>query len=325
MVARVTDLKIDHDFEHLFPDVVGDEYDNLKESIRKHGVMDSIKTWNGFIVDGHTRIRICKELGIEEVHIVEMDFEKKSEAMSFMLTYQKGRRKMTPEQVVLANDRIKAQLKREAKERQSAAGGDKVSEKARALTANLPEAVAKPQKDSGEVMEQLAKNAGKSRHTYEGMEYVVHNGDKGHIDRLNKGESVSKLVREVQAFKQGENEKQCPKCGKLLPISEISSNGYCKKCDAKTREANRMKQLVKGKDIITDDELYEITRNAVAPEYTIESLKGELISSGNRLVHSFRLSKDIHKDVLRTEDEQATFDEIIETICKKMRELKWKQ
>lgn len=320
MVVRVTDLKIDHDFEHLFPDVVGDEYDNLKENIRKHGVMDSIKTWNGFIVDGHTRIRICKELGIEEVHIAEMDFEKKSEAMSFMLTYQKGRRKMTPEQVVLANDRIKAQLKREAKERQGTRNDLKNN-----IVANLPESSAKPKSDSGRVMEQLAKNAGKSRHTYEGMEYVVHNGDKGHIERLNKGESVSKLVREVRALKQGESEKQCPKCGRLLPISEISSNGYCKKCDAKTRDANRMKQLAKGREIITDDELYEITRNAVAPEYTIESLKEELISSGDRLVHSFRLSKDIHKDVLRTEDEQATFDEIIETICKKMRELKWKQ
>ena len=232
---KISELNFDHDFENLFPPVAGEEYENLKKSITKHGVMDTIKTWNGVVVDGHTRLRVCKELGIGEVFVSEIQFDKKSDAMNFMLAYQKGRRKMTPEQIVLANNRIKAQLKREAKERQAEYHGNQYDQKS-GLTANLPEVHTK-KSNTGEVMEQLAKNAGVSRHTYEGMEYIVNNGTRGQIDRLNKGESVSGLQREVMATKQGKTVRICNKCGRAFPFSEFKGHsGNCRECEKKRKE-----------------------------------------------------------------------------------------
>ena len=47
--------------------------------------------------------------------------------------------------------KVEAQVEKEAKERQRLAGGDKVSEKAKAVTSNLTEAV-EPQGETAEIM-----------------------------------------------------------------------------------------------------------------------------------------------------------------------------
>jgi len=69
----------------------------MKSSIEKYGVMDSVKVWAGkwVIVDGHNRVRICKELGIpypvEEIELADIDAAKK-----WMKEQQLGRRNLTP-------------------------------------------------------------------------------------------------------------------------------------------------------------------------------------------------------------------------------------
>lgn len=283
---KISELKTDPDFEAMFPPVVGEEYDNLKASIAEHGVMDSIKTWNGVIVDGHTRFRICKELGINEVRVAEIGFNKKSEAMSFMLTYQKGRRKMNEEQVVLANDRIKAQLKREAKERQAEYYGNQYDRKS-GVTANLPEVHTK-KSNTGEVMEQLAKNAGKSRHTYEGMEYIVHNGTREQIDRLNKGESVSGLQREVMAMKQGKTERICLKCGRSLPFSEFKGHSSCcRKCDAERKKAGTKADKAVAKKLNLSDFVAPADDNEVK-EVSMERIEREVMGAVSLFLQSVR-------------------------------------
>lgn len=54
-----------HILNLLFPDLKPDEYDTLKQSIKKDGLRDAIIKYEGVILDGRYRYQACKELGIE--------------------------------------------------------------------------------------------------------------------------------------------------------------------------------------------------------------------------------------------------------------------
>lgn len=58
----------------------------LKENIQQKGVREAVVVWKGkgTIVDGHNRIRICKELGIP-YPVEEMEFEDINAAKTWML------------------------------------------------------------------------------------------------------------------------------------------------------------------------------------------------------------------------------------------------
>ena len=54
-----------HELAGIFDLIEGEEYKGLKEDIRKNNLMESIKIFDGKILDGRNRYRVCKELGIE--------------------------------------------------------------------------------------------------------------------------------------------------------------------------------------------------------------------------------------------------------------------
>jgi ParB-like chromosome segregation protein Spo0J len=53
------------------PDLTPWEYEALKESIRRWGViLPVVKDENGNVIDGHQRVRACEELGIENYPVL---------------------------------------------------------------------------------------------------------------------------------------------------------------------------------------------------------------------------------------------------------------
>lgn len=49
----------------IFPQMTGDEYDRLEESIREVGLLEEITLWRGTVIDGFHRLRACLRLGVE--------------------------------------------------------------------------------------------------------------------------------------------------------------------------------------------------------------------------------------------------------------------
>ena len=142
---------------------------------------------------------------------------------------QTGRRNLTRSQLTIAYEKIRAQLAEEAKERQSAGGGDKKSAKAKSVVANLPQAIS--EKRNSPTTEQVAKKMGVSRKTYEGMRTIVNEGSAEQIERMDKGgrgNGVSAIVAEIKENKlnQGvpEGYKRCAKCGEIKPLSEYTKD-----------------------------------------------------------------------------------------------------
>ena len=78
-------------FENCIASLSQSEYENLKQSLLQDGCRDAIVTWNGIILDGHNRYRICEENGIP-YKTIEMSFEDEEHAHLWMVKNQLARR-----------------------------------------------------------------------------------------------------------------------------------------------------------------------------------------------------------------------------------------
>jgi DNA-binding MarR family transcriptional regulator len=54
-----------HEIVADYADFTKDELNGLREDLRQHGLRDPITLWNGLVVDGRHRLKICTELRIE--------------------------------------------------------------------------------------------------------------------------------------------------------------------------------------------------------------------------------------------------------------------
>jgi len=63
------ELLIDPEFKKWIMPLRDDEYLGLEENIMMYGCTQPLDTWNGILIDGHNRYKICKEHGIYfEIH-----------------------------------------------------------------------------------------------------------------------------------------------------------------------------------------------------------------------------------------------------------------
>lgn len=87
------DLKIDPEFSSLLDPVEPEADKALGEAIRISKYVEPILIWNGTIIDGHRRYKICKNKNIP-FRTREIHFEDRSEAKIFMLTFQVAERNL---------------------------------------------------------------------------------------------------------------------------------------------------------------------------------------------------------------------------------------
>ena len=116
-----SDIKIDPEFESLIPPLIEEDKTQLEESLIKDGCRDALVVWNGTLVDGHNRYRICQEHGIP-FKTTEMNFQDRNECMLWMIKNQFGRRNLTKADRILLAQKQKPLLEKAAKEAQKEAG-----------------------------------------------------------------------------------------------------------------------------------------------------------------------------------------------------------
>jgi plasmid maintenance system antidote protein VapI len=83
----------------VMPDMAQDEYDALKEDIAERGVMVPIEfDENGNVLDGHHRLKICAELGIDDYPKIVRAGMSESEKWTHARKLNMARRHLTREQ-----------------------------------------------------------------------------------------------------------------------------------------------------------------------------------------------------------------------------------
>jgi len=107
-----------HEVCTLFPEMSDGEYAALVEDIQAHGQREPITILEGKIVDGRSRYRACKELGIEPRF---QEWDGKDSLVDYVVSMNLKRRHLSLDQrAAFAADRLLPKYEEEAKKRQGA-------------------------------------------------------------------------------------------------------------------------------------------------------------------------------------------------------------
>ena len=95
---KLSQLKIDPEFQSKIQPLQFEEEQQLEQNIIAEGrLLNPIITWNGYILDGHTRYRILKKHGFIKFEVKEIQLANKYEALAWICKNQLGRRNLSPE------------------------------------------------------------------------------------------------------------------------------------------------------------------------------------------------------------------------------------
>jgi hypothetical protein len=129
----------------------------MAADIRARGLLNPILTLDGKILDGRNRARACELADVTP----EYEVYHGTDPLGDVVAWNLHRRQLTTSQRAEVARMLKPMFEEQARERQSAAGGDH-----KAVRANLPEAV------KGKAVDQAAAAVGVSGRTVQDAEYV---------------------------------------------------------------------------------------------------------------------------------------------------------
>lgn len=234
---NIFDLKIDEDLQGLLRPLTEEEYSGLeKDIVSNGGIISPIVIWDGYIVDGHNRYKICKAHGYTDVPVKELLFHTKSDAMIWAREHQNHRRNESKIEALESLEKIEKQIAAEAKERQMS------TLKQNSVSANLPKRV-----EPVHTSETMAKMLGVSEHNYRDRKLIKNEGTPEQIQRFEKGgkgNGVSAIANEIRQEKEAKEEtKICYICKKEYPISKFKKGTnrclYCNRARNKRYDSEK--------------------------------------------------------------------------------------
>jgi len=181
----MNELKINKTFRDQLPQLPVDKYQKLEKAIITLGCFDPIRTWKGFIIDGHHRYEICMRLKIN-FHVEEREFEDEDSAMLWMIDNQaKNRRNLT----TAAKIRLamkKMDIFKNRAEKRMKSGGYECKGSVKHPSADLREG-------KGKAAEKIAKEAGPnvSTRVVEQFMYIEKHAPEKLVNDLCEGKIVT--------------------------------------------------------------------------------------------------------------------------------------
>ena len=217
----MNNIQIDEELENLLPKLEVEKYNLLRADIIKNGCINPIIVWNGLIVDGHNRYRICKENNIE-FKTKEMNFSNKQEAMIWAWTTQKARRNVDDGTLFRIAEKFRPYYEQKAKEQQRLSRGRGIkkgfierenlnekgkgfqeSEKAKETTFVSNDINVEKEKQVNTTKE-LAEMAGTSQSTMNKVIQIqkhapepIKDAVESNVISINKGYELTKKVKDV--------------------------------------------------------------------------------------------------------------------------------
>lgn len=204
-------IKIDEEFRTLIPPLTDDEFQRLEKSILAEGVREPIITWDGTIIDGHNRYRICQKHAIV-FRTFAKDFSSRDAAKIWIIENQFARRNLnTYSRSILALE-LEPLYAAEAERRMLAGKSNP--------TQNSSEGT------KGETREKVAKAAGVSHDTIRKVKVIENEANSGNKTAIAAREEVKAGTKSIHgAFiairhngDDSDTRNICTMCGK--PINE---------------------------------------------------------------------------------------------------------
>ena len=106
MKMKINDLK-EHPLNIIFGDLPKNELESLKNDIEKRGLQTIIDiTEDKTIVCGHQRVKVCKELGFQEIDVRILEGWSNDKIREHLIKDNILRRQLTPDQIVEAGKEL---------------------------------------------------------------------------------------------------------------------------------------------------------------------------------------------------------------------------
>lgn len=303
------EIHIDKEFESLIPGLSPEEYAQLEDNIIREGCRDALVVWDGILIDGHNRYKICTQHAIP-FRTEEVTFEDRNAATVWIIRNQLGRRNLQLFQRSELALRMKGAIEEKARANCSAGGGDKKSEASKSGSQKSDEPINNMRTD-----EELAKLAGVSRDTIRKTEVILDKGSDEQIQRARqggKGNRVNTIYQEIESASASET-KRCLECGKEKLVTEFSKGrNVCKACinsrkvyrdpkgdpihisreDSKRIRENTIKAVA---------DLYNYDREIV---YGIDDLAADLRSVAKTYTDQTGWRFEMHHELIQTDDDK---------------------
>lgn len=183
-------LNIDKEFETLIPQLTLEEYQQLEKNLVRDGCREPLVVWNGTIIDGHNRYKICRKRGIE-FQVKEMEFDDRQAVIEWIILNQFGRRNLPAFQRGTLALRLKPIIQEKAKAR-------KLSN-LKQFNTDVQKSALRDEKRK--TRDELAKLAGVSHDTIEKVETIQKEGTPEQIERAKKGgkgNTVNAIYQEIK-------------------------------------------------------------------------------------------------------------------------------
>lgn len=192
-----TNFKINHEYSKLVHSFSNLEYEALKNSISNKDLhLPIIINQNNVILDGHNRLKICQELGIEPKFEVKKFLDPLQEK-EFVIEINLKRRHLNTFQIAELEYKMEEIYKEKAKQR-SFNNLKNVKENV-ATAPNDAIELDKADEETGKVSEIIAKKTGLSSRTYERAKKIIEEGSEEVKEKLRQGKTkISKEYENIQ-------------------------------------------------------------------------------------------------------------------------------
>lgn len=280
-------VKIDPEFQTLIPPLTDDEYQRLEKSILAEGVRECIITWDGTIIDGHNRYRICQEHGLE-CPSIERTFQSRDAAKIWIIENQFARRNLQSYMRGVLALELEPLYAAEAKRR----SGERTDLRQKSDEGSF-----------GRTDERIANVAGVSRDTIrkvKAIEAEVGKGNKAAIaarELVIKGsKSINRAYNEITGKKKrGKSEMMADDGRRICGIcNEPINPGEAYEDEPNSHKKCRNRQHVMAQRSYRDADR-DLRENVAV--FTVDSLVMELVSVAKNLRDSWVQSIEINESM----------------------------
>lgn len=212
-------MKIDNEFRALIPPLSADEYAQLEANIIADGCRDPLVVWDGTLIDGHNRHKICTEHGIPYA-TKEHAFADRDAAIIWIIENQFGRRNLSD----ISRMRLALALK------------DAVARQAKAQQIRKPISVypISDKQNPIHTLSEIAKVAGVGHDKLHKFEKIESEAAAGNVDKKTMAAleahetTVNAVYTNIKREKaQAENRARAEEAAKIAPLRATVRN-----CDA---------------------------------------------------------------------------------------------
>jgi len=198
-------VTLDKEFQKLIPELLEDEYNKLEQNIIQDGCRDPLSLWEGILIDGHNRYKICQKLNIK-FSTIEIKLNSRNDAKIWIINNQLGRRNLAPFQRIELVAHLEPLIAAKAKEKQDE--GRKMGGKTSGRGREKKDSMAQNSAESYDTRAEIAKMANVSHDTYyKGKEIIEKASDEDKEDLRQNKTSINKVYSQIK-LKEKDQEKK---------------------------------------------------------------------------------------------------------------------